>query len=203
MYLLPKLKYNFDQLAPVIDAKTVEIHYTKHHQGYTDKLNAVLEGHEDLLQMDITELLSKIDELPEGVRPSVRNNGGGYSNHNIYWDTMTPGGNDMISHELRAAIKVDFGGVDALKEKLLSEAASRFGSGWAWLIVDANNNLSVISTPNQDSPYMEGITPILGVDVWEHAYYLNYQNRRPDYLEAWWGIIDWKAVSDRYAEALV
>jgi superoxide dismutase, Fe-Mn family len=196
---LPDLGYAYDALEPHIDARTMEIHHTKHHAGYTSKLNAALEGHSDHHSSSAIELVSDLGALPESIRTAVRNNGGGYVNHTLFWDIMTPGGADAPSGELSDEIDRAFGSFDAFKEKFQSTAAGQFGSGWGWLCVDGSGTLSVTSTPNQDSPHMQGMTPVLGVDVWEHAYYLKYQNRRPDYLSAFWNVVNWDRVADRYA----
>ena len=179
----------------------MEIHHGKHHAAYTSKLNAALEGHADLHGRAAVELLSGLDSLPDSIRGAVRNNGGGYVNHRLFWDVMTPGGSDAPSGDLAAAIDGAFGALDDFKAKLESTAGAQFGSGWGWLCVDAQGDLSVISTANQDSPHMQGLTPLLGVDVWEHAYYLNYQNRRPDYLAAFWNVVNWDVVGRRHTEA--
>jgi Fe-Mn family superoxide dismutase len=199
---LPDLGYPHDALEPHIDARTMEIHHGKHHAGYTSKLNAALEGHPDLHGKSAEELIANLDALPEGIRGAVRNNGGGYVNHTLFWDVMSPGGAAEPSGELASALDSTFGSFDAFKEKLEAAAGGQFGSGWGWLAVDGNGKLSVLSTPNQDSPHMQGLTPILGVDVWEHAYYLKYQNRRPDYLTAWWNVVNWGVVGRRYVEAV-
>ncbi|MGQ9887009.1 MAG: superoxide dismutase [Aggregatilineales bacterium] len=196
---LPALPYAYDALEPHIDARTMEIHHTKHHAAYTNNLNAALEGHSDLQNKTIEELLVGLDNLPEAIRTTVRNNGGGYANHNLFWEIMTPGGNNDISADLKQAIEKAFGSMDAFKESFNNAAATRFGSGWAWLVAEKDGSVSVTSTPNQDTPVMEGKTPILGLDVWEHAYYLHYQNRRPDYIKAWWNVVNWAEVSRRYA----
>ena len=199
-YELPELPYPKDALEPNIDAKTMEIHHGKHHQGYTNKVNAALEGHK-FASLPIEEVLSRIEEVPEDIRQAVINNGGGYANHKLFWTVMSPDGGGEPSGELAKAIEDKFGSFDAFKEKFSSTAASQFGSGWGWLCVDDSGNLKVISTPNQDSPYMHGLTPILGVDVWEHAYYLKYQNRRPDYLQAFWNVVNWPQVEENYKAA--
>jgi Fe-Mn family superoxide dismutase len=199
---LPDLGYPHDALEPHIDARTMEIHHGKHHAGYTSKLNAALEGHPDLHGKSAEELMANLDALPEGIRGAVRNNGGGYVNHSLFWDVMSPGGAAEPSGELASALDSTFGSFDAFKEKLEATAGGQFGSGWGWLAVDGDGKLSVFSTPNQDSPLMKGLTPILGVDVWEHAYYLKYQNRRPDYLTAWWNVVNWDVVARRYVEAI-
>lgn len=198
---LPPLGYAHDALEPHIDTRTMEIHHGKHHAGYTSKLNAALEGHSDLHGKTAIELIADLDALPSSIRGAVRNNGGGYVNHTLFWDVMTPGGADAPSGDLAAAIDSAFGSFDDFKTRFQSTAGGQFGSGWGWLCSDGKGGLSVVSTANQDSPYMDGLTPILGVDVWEHAYYLNYQNRRPDYLGAFWNVVNWDVVASRYAAA--
>lgn len=196
---LPKLPYAYDALEPNIDAKTMEIHHTKHHQGYINKYVAALEG-TDLLDKDVEEVLRNLDLVPEGKRQAVINNGGGYFNHRLFWTILTPEQTEM-SKELSEAVNKAFGSFDAFKELFGNAAATRFGSGWAWLLVKEDGTLTVTSTPNQDAPFAEG-TPILGLDVWEHAYYLNYQNRRPDYISNFWNVVNWDQVSKNYNEAL-
>jgi len=198
---LPELGFAHDALEPHIDARTMEIHHGKHHAGYTSKLNAALEDHADLHGRSAIELIADLDSLPESIGAAVRNNGGGYVNHALFWDVMTPGGADAPGGALASAIDAAFGSLDEFKARFQATAGGQFGSGWGWLCVDADGGLSVISTANQDSPYMQGLTPILGVDVWEHAYYLNYQNRRPDYLAAFWNVVNWDIVAGRYASA--
>lgn len=198
---LPQLPYDYDALEPHIDARTMEIHHTKHHQGYTNNLNAAIEKHPNLEGRSAEDLLRNIDSIPEDIRTAVRNNGGGFVNHRLFWQIMSPDGGGTPSGELANAINDAFGSFDAFKEELTSTASGQFGSGWGWLVVDGGGNLKIYSTPNQDSPHMNGDTPILGVDVWEHAYYLNYQNRRGDYLNAWWNVVDWDAVGEQYANA--
>lgn len=206
-FTLPDLPYANDALEPAIDARTMEIHRTKHHQAYVDKLNAALEGHADLAACSIDDLCRRIATLPESIRTAVRNNGGGHFNHSLFWTVMAPAGSGGApSAGLAAAIDTAFGSMDAFKEKFAAAAATRFGSGWAWLGVKADGTLSVCSTPNQDNPLMADVvectcTPILGLDVWEHAYYLAYQNRRPDYVSAWWDVVNWAEVSRRFADA--
>ena len=195
---LPALPYAFDALEPHIDARTMEIHHDKHHAAYTNNLNAALEGHSDLQGKSIEELLANLDSLPESIRTAVRNNGGGYANHNLFWEVLAANGGQP-SAELSAAINSAFGSMDDFKAKFADAAAKRFGSGWAWLVANTDGSVEVTSTPNQDTPLMEGKTPILGLDVWEHAYYLNYQNRRPDYIKAFWNVVNWAEVSKRYA----
>lgn len=197
-FTLPSLPYAFDALEPHIDARTMEIHHGKHHQTYVNNLNAALEGHADLQGKSLDDLLKSLDSLPEAIRTAVRNNGGGHWNHTLFWEIMSPGGS-AASSELSAAIDSAFGSLDAFKEAFAKAATGRFGSGWAWLVVASDGSLSITSTPNQDNPLMEGKTAILGLDVWEHAYYLNYQNRRPDYIKAWWSVVNWAEVSKRYA----
>lgn len=200
-FTLPDLPYAHDALEPHIDARTMQIHHGKHHQGYTNKLNAALEGHANLAGKSIEELLGGIDSLPESIKGAVRNNGGGFANHSLFWTVMSPNGGGTPGGDLGAAIDAAFGSFDAFKEKFSGAAGTRFGSGWAWLVVNKAGNLEVYSTANQDSPYMKGDTPILGLDVWEHAYYLNYQNRRPDYVSAFWNVVNWDQVSANYAAA--
>lgn len=196
---LPKLSYAYDALEPHIDAKTMEIHHTKHHNTYVTNLNAAIEG-TDFAGTELITLISDIDALPADKQTAVRNNGGGHANHSLFWEVIAPGGANAPTGELAVAIDKKFGSFDAFKEEFAKAATTRFGSGWAWLVVD-NGEIVVISTPNQDSPYMEGKTPILGLDVWEHAYYLNYQNRRPDYISAFWNIVNWDVVAEKFAAA--
>lgn len=198
-YELPPLPYAFDALEPHVDARTMEIHHDKHHAGYTSKLNAAVEGTK-FADMPIEDLLASLNEVPEGKRTAVRNNGGGFANHSLFWTIMSPNGGGEPTGELADAINSTFGSFDAFKEAFGNAATGQFGSGWAWLVVDGGN-LVITSTPNQDTPLMEGKTPILGLDVWEHAYYLNYQNRRADYVAAFWNVVDWNAVAERYAAA--
>jgi Fe-Mn family superoxide dismutase len=204
-YTLPKLPYAFDALEPYIDAKTMEIHHDKHHAAYVSKLNAAIEGKADLESKSIEELISSLSAVPEDIRTAVRNNGGGHYNHSLFWNVIGPGSSDQPKGELADAITKDLGGFDAFKEKFSAAAATRFGSGWAWLSV-CDGKLCVCSTSNQDNPAMDIAeckgTPILTIDIWEHAYYLKYQNRRPDYIAAFWNIVDWKAVSELYKAVL-
>lgn len=197
---LPELPYDHNALEPHIDEQTMKIHHGKHHQGYTNKLNAALEGHK-FADLEIEEVLRRIDEVPADKKQAVINSGGGYANHNLFWKVMSPNGGGNPSGDLAKAIDDKFGSLDKFKEKFSSTAASQFGSGWGWLCVDDSGKLVVTSTANQDSPYMDGLTPILGVDVWEHAYYLNYQNRRPDYLKAFWNVVNWDQVEKNYQDA--
>ena len=199
-FSLPDLPYAHDALEPHIDTRTMQIHHGKHHQGYTNKLNAALEGHDDLQGKSVENILRDIDAVPEAIRGAVRNNGGGYANHSLFWSVMAPDGGGDPSGNLADAINDAFGSFDAFKTQFAAAAGGRFGSGWAWLAVDGN--LKVYSTANQDSPYMQGHTPILGLDVWEHAYYLNYQNRRPDYVGAWWNVVNWDEVASNYGQAI-
>ena len=199
-YELPALPYAHDALEPHIDARTMEIHHGKHHQAYINNVNGALEGNEELAGKSVEELVSDLDSVPEDIRGAVRNNGGGHANHSLFWSVMGSGKGGEPGGELGAAIDATFGSFDAFKDAFAQAGATRFGSGWAWLVV-AGGNLAVTSTANQDSPLMEGKTPILGLDVWEHAYYLNYQNRRPDYIGAFWNVVDWDAVAARFAAA--
>jgi len=199
-YELPKLPYALDALEPHIDARTMEIHHGKHHAGYVAKLNAALEGTE-WDGKPIEALLRDLDSLPDAKRTAVRNNGGGHANHSLFWTVMGPNKGGMPSGDLAADIDKTFGSFDGFKKQFADAAATRFGSGWAWLGLDEAGKLHVGSTPNQDSPFMMGHTPILGLDVWEHAYYLNYQNKRPDYIAAFWNVVNWDEVAKRYAAA--
>jgi Fe-Mn family superoxide dismutase len=198
-YELPSLPYGYDALEPTIDARTMEIHHGKHHQAYVDNLNKALEGTEWDGQ-PLERVLTLLETIPEDKRAAVRNNGGGHANHSLFWTIMKPGGGGDPSGALEAAIRDTFGDPDQLKAQINDAGVKRFGSGWTWLVWDGTG-LAVVSTPNQDTPVMEGKTPLLGIDVWEHAYYLNYQNRRPDYLGAWWDVVNWDEVARRYDEA--
>ncbi|OUU22714.1 MAG: superoxide dismutase [Planctomycetia bacterium TMED53] len=203
---LPNLGYSHDALEPHVDARTMEIHHGKHHATYVANLNNALEGQGDLASMDISDLCRNIQEVPEKIRGAVRNNGGGHFNHSLFWTSMSPNGGGAPQGDLAAAIDSAFGDFDSFKDKFAAAAMTRFGSGWAWLGVQGDGSLCVCSTANQDNPLMPGLgdctcTPILGLDVWEHAYYLNYQNRRPDYVSAWWNVVDWNVVADRFAAA--
>lgn len=198
---LPDLPYGYDALEPHIDARTMEIHHGRHHNTYVTNLNNALEGHDELAARSVEDLISDLDGVPEGIRTAVRNNGGGHANHSLFWTIMSPGGGGEPSGDLADAVNAAFGSLDAARDEFVQAATTRFGSGWAWVVVK-DGKLEILSTPNQDSPLMTGDgTPILGLDVWEHAYYLNYQNRRPDYIEAWGNVIDWDAVAARFAEA--
>jgi Fe-Mn family superoxide dismutase len=200
-YELPALPYAFDALEPHIDAMTMEIHHDRHHGTYVKNVNDAIAGTE-LESMSIEELVGNLDRVPEAKRTAVRNNGGGHYNHTLFWEIMGPNGGGEPTGDLATAINEAFGSLDALKAAVNDAGAKRFGSGWAWLVVDGSGKLAVTSTPNQDNPLMDGSgTPILGVDVWEHAYYLKYQNKRPDYLAAWWNTVNWDAVAQNYARA--
>lgn len=192
MFTLPKLDYEYGALSPAISADIMELHHSKHHQTYIDKLNVALEKVPDTQGQTIEQILQNIESLPEEIRTAVRNNGGGHYNHSFFWKSMTPGGSEL-SGELQKKIDTTFGNVDNFKEQFSQAAISVFGSGWVWLLPD----MSIVATPLQDSPVMKGTTPLLGLDVWEHAYYLDYQNRRPEYVAAWWDIVDWQAVMQR------
>ena len=198
-YKLPELSYAYDALEPHIDKETMNIHHTKHHNTYVTNVNNALEGHEDLASKSVEELISDLDAVPESIRTAVRNNGGGHANHTFFWKILSPSGGGNPTGALAEAIDSKFGSFDAFKEEFAKAAATRFGSGWAWLVSN-NGELEITSTPNQDSPLMEGKTPILGLDVWEHAYYLNYQNRRPDYVSAFWNVVNWDEVSKNFGK---
>ena len=195
-YELPALPYDFNALEPHIDERTMQIHHGKHHATYVAKLNGALEGQPDLASKSVEDLIADLSSVPENIRGAVRNNGGGHANHSMFWQVMGPGGGGAPTGKVADAINSSFGSYDSLKEKISAAGAGRFGSGWAW-VVDTGNTLEVTSTPNQDTPVMEGKKPILGIDVWEHAYYLNYQNRRPDYISAWFNVINWDEVNRR------
>lgn len=199
-YELPELPYAYDALEPHIDKETMNIHHTKHHNTYITNVNAALEGHDDLSSKSIEELISDLNAVPEDIRTAVRNNGGGHANHSLFWQLLTPNGTGAPSGALAEAIDSKFGSFDEFKTQFENAGKTRFGSGWAWLAV-SNGELEVTSTANQDSPLMDGKTPILGVDVWEHAYYLKYQNKRPDYLAAFWNVVNWDEVSKRFESA--
>jgi len=196
---LPALPYASNALEPHIDAQTMEIHHGKHHNAYVTNLNKALEGHSDLQSKSLEQLLTSLDSLPESIRTAVRNNGGGHANHSMFWQIMGPNGGGEPTGALAEAINSAFGSFSQFKEQFAAAAAGRFGSGWAWLVVAPDGSLSITSTPNQDTPVMEGKNPILGLDVWEHAYYLKYQNRRPDYVAAFWNVVNWDEVARRYA----
>ena len=201
MHSLPDLPYAHDALEPTIDARTMEIHHGRHHQAYVNTLNGALEGHDDLASLSLEALLRGIADVPESIRGAVRNHGGGHANHSMFWTSMSPSGGGGPSGDLATAIDGAFGSFDDFKATFQKAGVTRFGSGWAWLVATGAGDLAVYSTANQDSPLMQGDTPLLGVDVWEHAYYLKYQNRRPDYLAAFWEVVDWAAVAARHAAA--
>jgi len=199
-FTIPALPYDYSALTSAIDEETMKIHHQKHHQGYVDKLNAALKDGNIEHHGDLAALLKKLDTLPEGVRTAVQNNGGGHYNHSLFWQSMGPNQGE-VSSEFDAAIKKDLGGIDAFKESFAGAALKQFGSGWAWLAIH-DGTLTIYGTPNQDNPLMRGDTPILGLDVWEHAYYLRYQNKRPDYVAAWWDVVNWSAVSEYYSSVI-
>jgi len=199
-FTLPPLPYDYGALEPTIDTQTMQIHHDKHHAAYVNNLNAALKDQTGLQSKSIEDLLRGINSVPEAIRTAVRNNGGGHANHTMFWEIMRPGGSKQPTGALAEAIQSTFGGVDTLKTQLNDAGVKRFGSGWAWLVV-AGGKLQVLSTANQDSPLMEGQVPILGIDVWEHAYYLKYQNRRPDYLAAWWNVVNWDEIAKRFDAA--
>ncbi|MBX6351330.1 MAG: superoxide dismutase [Clostridia bacterium] len=200
-FALPPLPYDYNALEPHIDEQTMRIHHDRHHGTYVNNLNAALEGHPELQRKSIEELLASLDEVPESIRTAVRNNGGGHANHSLFWEIMSPSGGGEPTGELAQAIASTFGSFESFKDQFSKAAAGRFGSGWAWLVVGPGGKLEITTTPNQDNPVMEGKKPILGLDVWEHAYYLKYQNRRPDYIAAWWNTVNWGEVARRYAAA--
>jgi len=197
---LPELPYAYDALEPTIDKETMNIHHTKHHNTYVTKLNDALEGQAELQAKSVEDLISNLDAVPESARTAVRNNGGGHANHSLFWKLLSPNGGGEPTGELAEKINAKFGSFDKFKEEFATAAAGRFGSGWAWLVLN-NGELEVMSTPNQDSPLMEGKTPLLGLDVWEHAYYLNYQNKRPDYISAFWNVVNWDEVTKNFNNA--
>ena len=198
---LPQLPYAYDALEPHIDARTMEIHHGKHHAAYTNNLNNALDSAKELGEKSVEQILADLDGVPDGIRMAVRNNGGGFANHNLFWTIMGPKGGGEPGGALGKAIGSAFGDFGKFKDELTKAAVGRFGSGWGWLAVDGDRKLKVLATPNQDSPISQGMTPVLGVDVWEHAYYLKYQNRRPDYVAAWWNVINWAEVEKRYGAA--
>lgn len=198
---LPALPYPANALEPHIDEQTMNIHHDRHHNTYVTNLNAALESAPDLQNKSVEELISNLDAVPEGIRTAVRNNGGGHANHSLFWKVIGPGGGGAPTGAVASAIDSDLGGFDKFKEDFTKAATTRFGSGWAWLVVGKDGKLAVTSTPNQDNPLSEGLTPILGLDVWEHAYYLKYQNKRPDYIAAFWNIVNWDEVNRRYEAA--
>jgi superoxide dismutase, Fe-Mn family len=200
-YTLPPLPYDYGALEPHIDAKTMEIHHGKHHGTYVNNLNAALKDHPEHQGKTIEALISDLNALPDAIRAAVRNNGGGHANHSLFWQIMKPSGGGEPTGAIAQAITSELGGFAAFKEAFTKAGTTRFGSGWAWLVLGNNGKLGITSTPNQDSPIMDGLTPILGLDVWEHAYYLKYQNRRPEYIAAWWNTVNWDEVNRRYQAA--
>ncbi len=201
MFELPPLPYAYDALEPHIDQQTMDIHHNKHHNGYVTKLNKALEGYPDLAKQTVEELMGTLDLIPENIRTAVRNNGGGHANHSLFWQIMSPKGGGTPTGDIDQAINETFKSFDAFQQQFKATATGRFGSGWAWLVLDDQNNLVIMSTPNQDSPISQGYVPLMGLDVWEHAYYLKYQNRRADYIDAWWNVVDWNQVNERYQRA--
>ena len=200
-YTLPPLPYAADALEPYIDKMTMEIHHDRHHKAYVDNLNKALESASDLQNKSIEDILRGIKSVPANIQTVVRNNGGGHANHTLFWEIMGPKAGGAPSGDLAQAINSSFGGFDQFKAKIKENALGQFGSGWSWLVIGGDGKLQAVKTANQDSPYMDGQTPILGIDVWEHAYYLKYQNKRPDYVDAWWNVVNWDAVARRYSEA--
>ncbi len=197
---LPPLPYAYDALEPYIDVQTMQLHHDKHHATYVTNLNNALKGH-DFENLPVEQVIRRLNEVPESVRTAVRNNGGGHLNHSMFWQIMTPNGGGQPTGELGNAITATFGSFDALKTAFNDAGVKRFGSGWAWLVLDRSGKLQVVSTANQDNPISDGLYPVLGNDVWEHAYYLKYQNRRPEYLNAWWNVVNWNEIAKRYAQA--
>ena len=200
-YELPPLPYDYNALEPYIDTQTMQLHHDKHHQTYVTNLNNALQGHEQLASMSVDDLMRNISQVPENIRTAVQNNGGGHSNHSMFWAIMKSNGGGQPTGDLASAIQQTFGSFDAFKTAFNDAGAKRFGSGWVWLVLDTSGKLQVISTANQDSPLMNGLYPVMGNDVWEHAYYLKYQNRRPEYLNAWWNVVNWDEIARRYAQA--
>lgn len=202
MFELPKLPYAYDALEPYIDAKTMETHHSKHHQAYTNNFNAAIQGRKEFEGKTAEEILANLDQIPEDIKTAVINNGGGYVNHNLFWTILSPNGGGEPKGALKDAIEKTFGSFEAFKDQFNKAAMGVFGSGWAWLVVNNNKELEIVKTPNQNTPISEGKTPVFGVDVWEHAYYLKYQNRRAEYLDAIWNVINWDEVLRRYEEAI-
>ncbi len=198
---VPPLPYDYSALEPYIDTQTMQLHHDKHHQAYVTNLNAALQGQNHLASWSVEDLVRRISEVPESIRTAVRNNGGGHINHTMFWQIMKPSGGGEPTGQLASAIQQAFGSFDQFKAAFNDAGVKRFGSGWAWLVLDNNGNLRVISTANQDSPFMDGLYPVMGNDVWEHAYYLKYQNRRADYLNAWWNVVNWDEIARRYQQA--
>ncbi|ELY0461749.1 superoxide dismutase [Listeria innocua] len=199
-YELPKLPYTYDALEPNFDKETMELHYTKHHNTYVTKLNEAVSGHPELAEKPVEELVANLDSVPEDIRGAVRNHGGGHANHTLFWSILSPTGGGAPTGDLKSAIESEFGTFDDFKEKFNAAAAARFGSGWAWLVVN-NGKLEIVSTANQDSPLSDGKTPVLGLDVWEHAYYLKFQNRRPEYIDTFWNVVNWDEANKRFDAA--
>lgn len=199
-YELPKLPYTYDALEPNFDKETMELHYTKHHNTYVTKLNEAVSGHPELAEKPVEELVANLDSVPEDIRGAVRNHGGGHANHTLFWSILSPNGGGAPTGDLKSAIESEFGTFDDFKEKFNAAAAARFGSGWAWLVVN-NGKLEIVSTANQDSPLSDGKTPVLGLDVWEHAYYLKFQNRRPEYIDTFWNVVNWDEANKRFDSA--
>jgi Fe-Mn family superoxide dismutase len=197
-YELPPLPYDYSALEPTIDTQTMQLHHDKHHAAYVNNLNAALQSNSQLASLSIDDLVSRLNEVPDNIRAAVRNNGGGHANHSMFWQIMKPNGGGQPSGNLASAIQQAFGSLDQLKTAFNDAGAKRFGSGWTWLVLDKSGNLQVTSTANQDSPLTDGLYPVMGNDVWEHAYYLKYQNRRPEYLSAWWNVVNWDEISRRY-----
>jgi len=200
-YQLPDLPYDYSALEPHIDARTMEIHHSKHHQAYVNNANDALQGHDELQRLDVEQLLRRIDSVPEDIRTKLRNNAGGHANHALFWTIMGPNGGGEPSGAVGDAIRQAFGDFGSFRDKFANAGKGRFGSGWAWLVVGDRGTVEVTDTANQDSPLMSGKTPILGLDVWEHAYYLKYQNKRPDYIDAWWNVVNWDEVNRRFEKA--
>ncbi|OJG52432.1 superoxide dismutase [Enterococcus haemoperoxidus] len=199
-YTLPDLPYAYDALEPYIDVETMHLHHDKHHNTYVTNLNAAIDKHPELGTKSVEDLIADMDSIPEDIRTAVRNNGGGHANHSFFWEIMAPNAGGAPTGDIKDAIDATFGSFDKLKEEFKAAATGRFGSGWAWLVLN-NGKLEITSTPNQDSPLMDGKTPVLGLDVWEHAYYLNYKNVRPDYIDAFWNLVNWDEVNKRFAAA--
>ena len=197
---VPPLPYDYNALEPYIDTQTMQLHHDKHHAAYVNNLNAALQSHTELASRSVEDLIRRINDVPESIRTAVRNNGGGHVNHSMFWQIMKPNGGGQPGGELGSAIDQTFGSFDQFKAAFNDAGVKRFGSGWAWLVLDSSGKLSVISSANQDSPLMDGLYPVMGNDVWEHAYYLKYQNRRPDYLAAWWNVVNWDEVARRYQQ---
>ena len=197
MFNLPDLPYAYEALEPHVDGETMKIHHDKHHQAYLDKFNAALEKYPEFYDMSVEDVLRDLDKVPEDVRTAVKNNGGGYYHHSIFWEMMSPDGGEA-SAELKDALTTAFGGVEEFKEKFTQESATHFASGWTWLVKGADGKLSIVSTNNQDSPVSQGMAPLLGLDTWEHAYYIKYQNRRPEYIKAWWNVVNWNYINEKF-----